>query len=674
MSNVSEAHTDGLFQAGTRRRLNRSCSECTRRKVKCDGQQPCSSCCFHKVSHLCAYRQRHRRSAVKKSEHEELSERLRSRTGILELLFAEEDLEDLSTKSLPELLNILQIVHTPSQRPLVSPLAGPVLDAPSPEDSGPASPCGELATQRQWDESRRQPLAQQAADDINAINLATDQHRRSYLGIGSVSAILRAIFRLCPSAKRLIADRARAWTDNESSQASPFPNMCSLNVYPSTLREQRCIDFYFEHVHAIVPMLDEEDFRATYLAGQRRDTGWLGLLHMVIILGSIASGSDSLHDQYYAQARSYLDLDSLGAGNLESLQAFCLLGGMYLHYRNAPNMGYAILGAAQRMAIALGLHRESTRRSWTGADQNTGRVKQAEAARRTWWSLFCLDTWASMTLGRPTSGRWELDTMDARLPTPASEDDHAVLSLLASCQFCLISTRVQHRFAQFNRLSFSEALAFDQELQVWYQSLPPVLVSTINSPSRLTISREFMRNRYFNIRLILLRSLVVYMVRDRVPVDQICGQALEVVETCRKVSGEAIESIALYWTPNRIHAWNAAWYLFQACMVPVLLIVMGRSQTQPNIEAQESGKAWLMKALETFSEMRLWMRSSDKGPDIISALFEATSTESEESEQTPSNSESNFLGWCDDQLTFTDLDWSLFLNNKDFQGGNLQPA
>ncbi|KAI1370329.1 fungal-specific transcription factor domain-containing protein [Hypoxylon crocopeplum] len=647
-------------------RLNKSCSECT------------SSCTYYKVSQLCSYRQRNKRNAtlgltdgIGHSTLDEVADRLKSRTEILEQLFPDRAVDELVGKSRDELLDIIR-TNSPPRLATDETSGRSAGDPDVADDSAQVSENGEPTADRQWDESSHQPPVLQACDDINAINIATDHHRRSYLGVASISAILRAVFRLCPSAKHRVAEQAKRWSETPiQPQSMPF---LSGDLSTHLLKEQRCIDFYFEHVHPIIPMLDEEDFRASYSLGHRRDPGWLGLLNMVITIGSIASGSDTLHEQYYEQARSFLDLDSFGAGNLESLQALCLLGGLYLHYRNAPNMAYAILGGAHRVAIALGLHRESRRRNANNTeaqrDATPAKVSRLETRRRTWWSLFCLDTWASMTLGRPTCGRWEATTMDTVLPSLVTENDHMAISLCASAQFCLICNRIQSRFAQFSRLTISEAITFDQELQSWYASLPPVLRSPTNSPPRLTIAREFMRNRYLNIRLILMRSLILYLAHSRIQKAQLSPEEHQIIDTCRIVAGEAIDSIALYWTPNRIHVWNSAWYLFQACMIPLLSIVIEGSRSDPNAESLTSARASLVKALETFSEMKPWMRASDRGPDIVAAIYEAIIGEAEGAGRTPSqDGDSNFFGWYDEQLTFgAELDWGSFLTDDDFQG------
>ncbi|KAI1802619.1 fungal-specific transcription factor domain-containing protein [Daldinia bambusicola] len=643
-------------------RLNKSCSECT------------SSCSYYKVSHLCNYRRRNKRHAVSRSTLEEVSDQLRSRTEILEQLFPNTPVDELIGKSRDELLDILRVNLAPKEALADLPSRSTEY-AEAADDSAQVSENGEPVADRQWDESSHQPPSMQAADDINAINLATDKHRRSYLGVTSISAILRAIFRLCPSAKHRVAEQAKRWSETPIQPQPQLVLSMSGDSATHLLKEQRCIDFYFEHIHPIVPMLDEEEFRKSYSLKHRRDAGWLGLLNMVITLGSIASGSDTLHEKYYEQARNYLDLDSFGSGNLESLQALCLLGGLYLHYRNAPNMAYAILGAAHRIAIALGLHRESRHRNihTTKSQEDKAPRKQSrtETKRRTWWSLFCLDTWASMTLGRPTCGRWDGTTMDTLFPSLLTENDYMAMSLCASLQFCLISNRIQNRFARLNRLTIAEIASFDEELQAWYTSIPPIFRSLANSSSRLTIAREFMRNRYLNIRLILMRSLILYSIPNRIQKSQLGTEELQLIDTCRLAAGEAIDSIALHWTPNRIHVWNSAWYLFQACMVPLLFIVIEQPRPDPNAESLASARASLVKALETFSEMKPWMRASDRAADIVSAIYEAVTGEAEVAGKTPSqDGDSNFFGWYDEQLT-ADLDWGSFLMDDDFQGAFL---
>lgn len=170
---------------------------------------------------------------------------------------------------------------------------------------------------------------------------------------------------------------------------------------PWSWKGQTLIDAYFKRIHVFVPMLDEAAFRADYLEGQRFDAPWLALLNMVFAMGSIVAmkSNDFTHINYYNRAMEHLPMDAFGSSHLETVQALALIGGYYLHYINRPNMANAVLGATIRMASALGLHRESLA-------QGTSDLAAAESRRRTWWSLFCLDTWATTTMGRPSFGRF----------------------------------------------------------------------------------------------------------------------------------------------------------------------------------------------------------------------------------------------------------------------------
>jgi hypothetical protein len=229
----------------------------------------------------------------------------------------------------------------------------------------------------------------------------------SYLGATSIKAAFLVMLKVAPILRSFLAPTNNS--NNKplalgSNYPTPRPgsSVRSLLAITWTSEGQTLIDAYFNRVQIFIPMLDEPTFRADYLSGRRHDAPWLALLNMVFAMGSIVANKsdDHNHVNFYNKAKDHLGMDSFGSGHLETLQALALMGGYYLHYINRPNMANAISGAALRMACAMGLHRESA------TDQNNGNNLIAEQRRRTWWSLFCLDTWASTTLGRPSMGRW----------------------------------------------------------------------------------------------------------------------------------------------------------------------------------------------------------------------------------------------------------------------------
>lgn len=96
----------------------------------------------------------------------------------------------------------------------------------------------------------------------------------------------------------------------------------------------------------------------------------------------------------------------LGTGSISIIQAFALMS-LHLQKLNRPNIAYVYHGAAVRMAVSLGLHREFP--AWKISPHDR------EVRRRLWWCLFLFDSGQSITLGRPILLP-TLRTMDIKLP------------------------------------------------------------------------------------------------------------------------------------------------------------------------------------------------------------------------------------------------------------------
>lgn len=334
--------------------------------------------------------------------------------NVLRTLYPNRDPQSLINLSRPELISILDFPgshiaqshgspsgsHTsPASNEFHSPLTA------SDDDRSLANLEQIPSQDTEWDEERRNrdPIPAEA-DDVNALSLSVDR-QSSYLGATSIKAAFLVMLKVAPILRSFLAppNAGNKQIPLGSNYPTPRPGLSSRSLMAITWTSegQTLIDAYFNRVQIFVPMLDEPSFRADYLSGRRHDAPWLALLNMVFAMGSIVANKsdDHSHINYYNKSKDHLGIDSFGSGHLETLQALALMGGYYLHYINRPNMANAISGAALRMACAMGLHRESP------PDQG-GNNLVSEQRRRTWWSLFCLDTWASTTLGRPSMGRW----------------------------------------------------------------------------------------------------------------------------------------------------------------------------------------------------------------------------------------------------------------------------
>lgn len=261
-------------------------------------------------------------------------------------------------------------------------------------------------------------------DDVNALSLNSKQPS-SYLGVSSIYAVLKVIVSLDSACLSNFLRASPGPGDDleqavfRSSNPTPWPSQAISQAMPDARllplqasrqsTEVHLIEAYFTYFQPVVPMLDEQGFWEIHKSGSRKDNRWLGLLNIVLALGSIAgtTADDSSHYTYYLRARNHLSLDALGSAHLETIQALGLMGGYYLHYVSQPNLAYSLMGAALRMAMAMGLHEEPTR--------SDNSLSELSLDRRVWWSLFCMDTWGSATLGRPSMGRYK-PTIAVKIP------------------------------------------------------------------------------------------------------------------------------------------------------------------------------------------------------------------------------------------------------------------
>lgn len=296
--------------------------------------------------------------------------------------------------------------------PLVEPLSPvtPNLDEKPPEISPDAEIVDslQLMPEDEMDGDVKVRGVPGITDDVNALSLSVKQSS-TYLGISSVMAVLRVILWLSPDAHEFLSktpDRSAIASREQSFPPEVFGGSLlpssSFNASSSLWDEIPAIQAYFVYVQPFVPLIDEQDFRDTYMTGRRSDKRWALLLNTVLALGSVAASTSDQNEHriYYARAKKHLDLECQGNPHLETVQALALLGGFYLHYVQQPNLANAIMGTAMRMSTILGLHRDYPESMSTAKPKNVG--FSIEMRRRIWWCLWNLDAWAGSTLGRPS--------------------------------------------------------------------------------------------------------------------------------------------------------------------------------------------------------------------------------------------------------------------------------
>ncbi|PGG97353.1 hypothetical protein AJ79_09224 [Helicocarpus griseus UAMH5409] len=631
-------------QTGKRSSTLRACEQCRRRKIRCDGEQPCEACQWYKKADLCHYSD----PRPSRRHVEKLSTTLDEYRSVVEKLFPSVAVESLVSLSREKLLELIAESH-PKRPP------SPATSLPVETTVSPLSPDDEnlesLQTMPEESgdsrESGSPDLVAGVSDDVNALSLSSKQPS-TYLGISSVMAVMRVIMWIDPDSVGYFSrtpdrqpQRKREYSfssDNRSwssqiNRSGTLPSQ-PLQIQPNSLQ---LINAYFAYFHAFIPLIDEAGFRGTFVNGSRSDPRWLALLNMVFALGSVAAytADDTSHDMYYQRARQNLTLDSLEGAHLETVQTLALMGGFYLHYVSQPNLANSLMGVALRMATTLGLHREFV-------GNGAGKTKHSQTLtvdlrRRVWWSLFCLDTWAYMTLGRPSVGRWG-HGITAKLPQYMGDRENAlgILPLAENSRFCKIATQVGDALAASPLVNYPEMVNLDNQLVEWYNNLPPLLKTHEPCPDTVSTTRTIMRWRYQSQRILLHRPVLLSYAMRRIPYVALRAEERIAIEKCRLVANETIRDISSATRLNQMSGWNAVWFIFQATLVPLLgLFVADNTAIDPTATI-DSCRAQVEIAMIALARMQFWSPTAKRTLEVVSRIFEAANRSRTESTTTQS--------------------------------------
>ncbi|KAF7114060.1 hypothetical protein CNMCM5793_007040 [Aspergillus hiratsukae] len=612
----------------------RACTSCRHRKIKCDGEKPCEACRWYKKADLCHYSD----PRPSRRHVEKLSTTLDEYRSVLEKLFPSTSPEALVSLSREKLLELSG--KGPSQTQAQHP-ASPATSVSVEAHVSPISnEDGNLESLQTMPEdpsdSRNQSssdITNGISDDVNALSLSAKQPS-SYLGVSSIHAVLKVIVWLDPGSlsyfSRTPGVAARRDSMQDYSTAAEHQNwhIQSSQQHPVTppqahmqTTDMQLLDAYFTWFQPFVPMLDEQAFRETYLSG-RRDDRWLGLVNIVFALGSIAAcpSDDMSHKIYYQRSKSYLSLDSLGSSHLETIQTLGLIGGYYLHYTSEPNLAYSLMGAALRMAAALGLHKEF---SYSQDASNKQKISGMDLKRRTWWSLFCMDTWGGMTLGRPSMGRLG-PTITVKLPNHRETGNVLdILPLLENIRFCKIATQIQEVLAVAPLTKHAEMSHLDSQLLDWYENLPSILKDHEPCSESILNTRTVMRWRYYNQRMLLYRPTLLSYAMRRVPYIALRSEERTAIERCREIADATIQDISSTAQSHQMSGWNATWLIYQATMVPLLGLFLNDATASDPRASVQSCQSQVETAMMVLARLQLWSPTAKRTLEAVSRILEA---------------------------------------------------
>lgn len=128
-------------------------------------------------------------------------------------------------------------------------------------------------------------------------------------------------------------------------------------------------------------------------------------------------------------------------------------------------------------------------------------------------------------------------------------------------------------------MDYDEICFYDNLLVSWFDSLPSFLRMTDPNASDLQDARLVLKWRYQNTRFLLYRPVLLDTVVRQVPLERMTPNEKMLVSRCRNIATESIVSIQTEWRPTKICCWNSVWFLFQACLIPLMALAVESTDT-----------------------------------------------------------------------------------------------
>ncbi|KAK7531539.1 fungal-specific transcription factor domain-containing protein [Phyllosticta citribraziliensis] len=505
-----------------RQRTAQACEVCKRRKQKCNGLLPCNTCERRKFT--CSYSDRDDESptaapAAKKVQTEPgLAKGSRRTNGASESLRAVPDsqnspnLQTVLSEPSPDHLrrdSIAQANQIQTPYPTSSSL-DPRLESDVTASEAAAKSLQSFSARiddfpRLRGASSTDSHEEEAVIYSQARMLQDPTGRLLYIGDSATLSFLQLLRMMVenvvgPSAFTVDPRRHKI---TETPFSLP-PNSRHTHLLPDKRAAYILVDSYFVNTHGFLQIFDRSAFTASlercYSDPLITEPSWLCLLNMVFAIGLMLATPrrgtadfaiiEKLHKEhadlsevFYLNAKSLNDpLYGFEDADFWSVQALALMS-FYMLVKSRRNTAFALLGMAVRSAYALGLHREETMVIF-GYEEQTAR-------RNLWRSLFVLDRFLSLGLGRPTAiseDDCSGDTLkpsqpddpdafgfDSALGTSISHGKTNGTALEAAVRSCSVIGRILKEVYQKRRISTRLAQEIADVCKQWPRALSPQL-------------------------------------------------------------------------------------------------------------------------------------------------------------------------------------------------------
>jgi len=457
-------------------RIAQACDRCRSKKIRCDGIRPCCTQCAN-VGFECKTSDKLSRRAFPRGYTESLEERVRQLEARVRELEDDNELKD-------EKLDVISRGLSHPAVPLQT-RSKQRLDAIQ-EDTGHLAGQGMPMAKDDCFEVQQTPYLNDddkagsyfsgTSSTRNFIHTFNERARESGQSVVNIdTSLLMAIKTTLPidSTKRSLTDTA-------------------ADAVPPREIADHLVNVFFQEWAPLFPVLHRSTFLSMYERLMCENDGVADLteiaqLYLVFGIAALSSGKqvtveiDSFESKWKAAATA-ISANSCVA-TLQTLilaQLYCVQQGDFISLLTYK-------GQSTTLSARLGLHQSQKR---FALDTMTGEVR-----KRVFWTLFTLDSFTSVMLGLPKHIKEEdvhceypIDLGDASLAQangelPSSEDPPQIAAAIALFDVSRVLSKVVEEVfptKPMYELSLRKLTELSNELDAWYNSLPPYLRQQIS--------------------------------------------------------------------------------------------------------------------------------------------------------------------------------------------------
>ncbi|KAI0023141.1 fungal-specific transcription factor domain-containing protein [Xylariomycetidae sp. FL0641] len=519
-----------------RRRVTRACDECRRKKIKCDGKQPCTHCQVY--SYDCTYdKPSNRRRNPAPQYIEALENKLSRAENLLRKFMPDVDLNDPNLD--PSVQQEFRMREQARQKAAA---------LRKEQSSSPAGLDGQL--QSMIETVGQLDLDERGDYDFHGISSGSvffkrmKEHFRTLLGRDYQVPFMPRPPR---PAGVLSLDSPRSASSSPWEPTTAVPDIYdlpskdrALALCAESLDNATCL-LRIVHKPSFYEMLDSL-YAKPAEAFLKEDNRNLALAYSAMALGCMYNVPDaevadtspykiSIEEalKYYSSARALLQ-DITECRDLASLQALLF---MILFIQSISNLStcYGFVGIALRSALRMGLHRHLPH-------PNLNPI-EIETRRRVFYLCRQMDTYVSALLGFPLL--LNDDDIDQPMPTPVDDQYITKDGILtpppgtpsffeafnAHVKLMEILGRVvknvyplkgmdhggvegEGPYASYT-ISYAKIKDMEEELQQWNEQLPVAWRPSPDGPVEVVRVRNLLRFAYAHVQMVLYRPFLHYV-------------------------------------------------------------------------------------------------------------------------------------------------------------------